>query len=194
MCVAGLNVSTQPCRHRWYELLRACSDQHSLANCPSKLQLEGWETRKETCPWCDGSSGGEDFVADTTHRLFGSTSSPSGSVSSSPVLSAMGKPQLRRCDTDSTLSSLSRTGSFSSNNGSERGQRHREMNDRFRQYLTMQPHEVLPSARKNYPGYVASPQSEAPVTSDVASMKSTRRRFGAGWRKSISFGRSMFAS
>jgi hypothetical protein len=120
MCVAGLNVSTQPCRHRWYELLRACSDQHSLANCPSKLQLEGWETRKATCPWCD-SSGGEDFVADTTHRLFGSTSSASGSASSSPVLSAMGKPQLRRCDTDSTLSSLSRTGSFASANGRNAG-------------------------------------------------------------------------
>jgi hypothetical protein len=194
MCVAGLNVTTQACRHRWYELLRACSDQHSLANCPSKLQLEGWETRKETCPWCDGGSSGEEFVADTTHRLFGSTSSPSGSISSSPVLSAMGKPQLRRCDTDSTLSSLSRTGSFSSNNGSERGQKHREMNDRFRQYLTMLPHEVLPSARKNYPGSVASPQNEASVSADAASMRSGRRRFGAGWRKSISFGRSMFAS
>jgi len=108
----------------------------------------------------------------------------------------MGKPQLRRCDTDSTLSSLSRTGSFSSAsaNGSERGQRHREMNDRFRQYLTMLPHEVLPSARKNYPGYVASPQNETPVVPDAASLKSSRRRFGASFRKSISFGRSMFAS
>ncbi|GAB7324068.1 hypothetical protein MBLNU13_g07460t1 [Cladosporium sp. NU13] len=174
MCVAGLNVSTQPCRHRWYELIRSCSDEHNLANCPSKLQLEGWETRKEVCPWCDSSGDYEDLIPSTTHRLFGSTSSASGSTSSSPVISAMGKPQLKRCDTDSTLSSLTRTGSFSTN-GSERGQKHREMNDRFNLYLTTLPHEVLPSAKKNYPG-------------------GSRKLFGAGWRKGVRFGRSMFAS
>jgi hypothetical protein len=192
MCVAGLNVSTQPCRHRWYELIRTCNDEHNLSNCPSKLQLEGWETRKEVCPWCDSSGGEEEFVANTTHRLFGSTSSASGSASSSPIISAMGKPQLKRADTDSTLSSLTRTGSFSTN-GSERGQINREMNDRFHLYLTTQPHEVLPSAKKNYPGYVAPPQCARPMSSDSASIRS-RKLFGAGWRKSVRLGRSMFAS
>jgi len=193
MCVAGLNVSTQPCRHRWYELIRSCSDEHNLANCPSKLQLEGWETRKEVCPWCDSSGDYEDLIPSTTHRLFGSTSSASGSTSSSPVISAMGKPQLKRCDTDSTLSSLTRTGSFSTN-GSERGQRHREMNDRFNLYLTTLPHEVLPSAKKNYPGYVAPTSCARPMSSDSASIRGSRKLFGAGWRKSVRFGRSMFAS
>jgi hypothetical protein len=186
MCVAGLNVSTRPCHHRWYELIRTCSSSHNLSNCPSKLQLEGWEQRKEGCPWCD-SSGGSD---NTTYRLFGSTSSASGSTSSSPVISAMGKPQLKRCDTDSTLSSLTRTGSFSTTGSEQRGQRHREMNDRFHLYLTTLPHEVLPSAKKNYPGY----ETERPLSPDCGSIKSSRKLFGAGWRKSVRFGRSMFAS
>lgn len=190
MCVAGLNVSTQACRHRWYELLRACSDEHNLSNCPSKLRLEGWETRKESCPWCDSSGDEDDLITDSTHRLFGSTSS---SAASSPVLSAMGqRPQLRRADTDSALSTLSRSGSFS--NGTELGQKNREKNDRFRQYLTMLPHEVLPSARKNYPGFVASSQNEASSSSDSGSIMSSRKLFGARWRKSVRFGRSMFAS
>ena len=193
MCVAGLNVSTQPCRHRWYELIRSCSDEHNLANCPSKLQLEGWETRKEDCPWCDSSGDYEDFVPSTTHRLFGSTSSASGSTLSSPITSAMGKAQLKRCDTDSTLSSLTRTGSFATN-GSERGQKHREMNDRFNLYLTALPHEVLPSAKKNYPGYVAPTSCARPMSSDSLSIRGSRKLFGAGWRKSVRFGRSMFAS
>ena len=191
MCVAGLNVSTQPCRHRWYELIRSCSVEHNLANCPSKLQLEGWETRKQVCPWCDSSGDYEELIP--THRLFGSTSSASGSTSSSPVISAMGKPQLKRCDTDSTLSSLTRTRSFSTN-GSERGHKHREMNDRFNLYLTTLPHEVLPSAKKNYPGYVAPTQCSRPMSSDSASIRGSRKLFGAGWRKSVRFGRSMFAS
>lgn len=185
MCVAGLNASTQPCHHRWYELIRSCSDERDLSNCPSRLQLEGWENRTASCPWCDG-----DGATSSTHRLFGSASSASGSSThSSPVITPMsGKPQLKRCDTDSTLSSLSRTGSFATNT-SERGQKHRERNDRLHLYLTTSPHEVLPSAAKNYPAC-----SVTPTSSDSGSIRSTRKLFGAGWRRSVRFGRSMFAS
>lgn len=195
MCVAGLNVSTQPCSHRWYELLRSCSDERDLSNCPSKLQLEGWETRKEVCPWCDSSGGNDEILTSSTHRLFGSTSSASGSsTSSSPVLTAMNnKPQLLRCNSDGALSTLSRTGSFSST-GSERGQMHRDRNDRLRLYLTTLPHEILPSARKYYPNSPGSPSELTPPSSDAGSIKSTKNKLGAGWKKSVRFGRSVFAS
>ncbi|KAM0721168.1 hypothetical protein Q7P37_003455 [Cladosporium fusiforme] len=196
MCVAGLNVCTQPCSHRWYELLRACSDERDLSNCPRKLQLEGWETRKEMCPWCDSSGDNDEPITTSTHRLFGSTSSASSSssTSSSPVISAMNtKPQLMRCGSDGALSTLSRTGSFSST-GSERGQMHRDRNDRLRLYLTMLPHEVLPSAGKYYPSSATSPKDMTPPSSDSGSIKSTKNRLGAGWRKSVRFGRSVFAS
>lgn len=189
MCVAGLNASTQPCRHRWYELIRSCSDNNNLSNCTSRLQLEGWENRTASCPWCDNNGDYDDLVTDSTHRLFGSTSSASGSSThSSPVITPIGKPQLRRCDTDSTLSSLSRTGSFATNS-SERGQKHRERNDRLHLYLTTSPHEVLPSAGKNYPAC-----SVTPTSSDSGSIRSTRKFFGAGWRRSVRLGRSIFAS
>lgn len=195
MCVAGLNVSTQPCAHRWYELLRSCSDERDLSNCPQKLQLEGWETRKEDCPWCESSGDNEEIITSSTHRLFGSTSSASGSsTSSSPVLAAMNKPQLMRCGSDGGLSTLSRTGSFSST-GSERGQMYRDRNDRLRLYLTMLPHETLPSARKYYPSSPGSLNGEpTPPGSDAGSVKSTKNRLGAGWRKGVRFGRSVFAS
>lgn len=195
MCVAGLNVSTQPCSHRWYELLRSCSDEYDLSNCPQKLQLQGWETRKEICPWCDSSGdNNDDIITTSTHRLFGSTSSASGSsTSSSPVLAAMSKPQLVRCGSDGALSTLSRNGSFSST-GSERGQMHRDRNDRLRLYLTMLPHEVLPSARKYYPNSPPSPGEPTPPSSDAGSVKSTKNKLGAGWRKSVRFGRSVFAT
>ncbi|KAI9832910.1 MAG: hypothetical protein M1819_003940 [Sarea resinae] len=52
MCVAELNVSTQPCHHRWYHLIRRCSAERDLSNCPSKLSLEGWESKCDECPWC----------------------------------------------------------------------------------------------------------------------------------------------
>ncbi|RMY36804.1 hypothetical protein D0866_03688 [Hortaea werneckii] len=40
---------------------------------------------------------------------------------------------------------------------SERGQKHRDMNERLSLYLTMSPHEVLPSAKKNYPSPIVLP-------------------------------------
>lgn len=74
---------------------------------------------------------------------------------------------------------------------SERGQRHREMNERLNLYLTTSPHEVLPSAKKNYPTYNASPVEES-IVSDNASTKSGASLVGKGWRKSVRFSRGVF--
>lgn len=186
MCVAGLNVSTQPCSHRWYQLLRACDPEKNLANCPERLRLEGWETRYETCPWCNDS---EKDVHISTHRLFGSTSSTSSTTISPTSPELMGAARTHRSGSGGTLSSLSRHSSCTSVE-SERGQRHRDMNERLNLYLTMSPHEVLPSARKNYPTYTSSPVDES-STSDAASMRSATGLFGKGWKKSVRFSKGM---
>ncbi|QIW95085.1 hypothetical protein AMS68_000603 [Peltaster fructicola] len=184
MCVAGLNVSTQTCAHRWYQLVRPCNTERNLANCTDKLRLEGWENRSNTCPWCDNA----DEIADTTHRLLGSFSTSSSTPPASPELPGMLSRANRSgsVGTLSTLSSLSRHGSTSSGE-SERGLRQREQNDRFNLYLTSPPHDILPSARRNYP---TSPRDET-TDSDGASIVSAGGML-KGWKKSMKFGKGMF--
>lgn len=187
MCVAGLNVSTQPCAHRWYELVQACHPANNLANCPEKLKLEGWETRNGHCPWCDQSA---DKVQQSTHRLFGSTSS-SSSTASSPNSPGIGGRH--RSGSEDTMSPLSRHSSISSTE-SDRGQKHRDMNDRLHIYLLSDPHEVLPSAKKNYPTYsqTSSRVSPLPDSSDVPALKRTSTVLSTGWRRSIKLSANMF--
>jgi hypothetical protein len=182
MCVAGLNVSTQPCSHRWYELVRSCRDHRNLANCPDRLKLEGWEMRKEGCPWCD-----EQAITESTHRLFGSTSSASSAISTptSPIFAAT---RQQRSGSDGTIQTLSRVNSISSGE-SERSQRHRDRNERFHMYLTSYPHEVLPSARKNYP---KSPRDESPSSPESAAVVVRSGGLSKSWKKSLRFSRGMF--
>ncbi|EME41579.1 hypothetical protein DOTSEDRAFT_73866 [Dothistroma septosporum NZE10] len=156
MCIAGLNVSTGACQHRWYELVSPCNPISNLANCSERLRLQGWEVRKDNCPFCDGENHHR-----STHRLFGSTSSAS-SITSSPTISEIGvTPATRRGSmvtlnlNAGQLSPISRTISGCSIE-TERSRRNRDMNDRIRLYLSSEPHEVLPSARKNYPTYAAA--------------------------------------
>lgn len=185
MCVAGLHVSTQPCNHRWYHLVRACSEERNLSNCPDRLRLQGWENRNEGCPWCD-EAGPE--VDDTTHRLFGSTTSAATSPPSSPEIPALTRSRRSGSATTlSTLSSLSRHGSTASAE-SERGMRQRELNDRFHLWLTLQPHEVLPSAMKNYP---TTPKDDSTTDSDRASIYSAHGVMRS-WNKTVKLGRGMF--
>ena len=109
MCIARLELSTQPCQHRWYRLHHRCSSDLHLGNCPNKLQLQGWETRTEHCPFCeDWPQSHEEY------RLLGQTydggrlpsalrtnSNPSSflsrsSQSSSPYSSCSRTPSLSR--------------------------------------------------------------------------------------------------
>ena len=189
MCVAGLNVSTQACNHRWYELLKACHPANHLANCPEKLRLEGWETRNEHCPWCEQSEA--EPQTSTHRRLFGSTSFAS-STSSSPTSPQIGALTRSRSGSGGTLSSLSRHSSSASME-SERGQRSRDMNDRLHLYMTSLPHEVLPSARKNYPSYPQSPAEDSPP-SDASSILSAGGTIGKGWKKSVRFSQALLRS
>lgn len=192
MCVAGLNVSTQSCAHRWYELIRPCNPANNLQNCTERVQLQGWEKRNEHCPFCDGGN-----YHQSTHRLFGSTSSAC-SVASSPTASDMAFGRAGRRGSGATVmtgtfSPLSRS---SSNNSIdpvelERATRARDMNDRLHVYLSCDPHEVLPSAKKNYPTYSTAIQRAAEAagasSSDFCSGRKQflirRNSFTRGWKR-----------
>lgn len=187
MCVAGLNVCAAGL-HRWYELIRACDPANNLQNCPERLKLEGWEKRNEYCPYCHGRN-----YHQSTHRLFGSTSSAS-SVASSPTISDMGFGRTNRRGSagtiTATLGPLSRT---SSNCSAEldRATRARDMNDRIYAYLSSEPHEVLPSARKNYPTYATAiaraEEASANSSESSTNWKLPRRQsftpITRGWRR-----------
>ncbi|KAK3110549.1 hypothetical protein LTR53_015036 [Teratosphaeriaceae sp. CCFEE 6253] len=193
MCVAGLNVSTQACNHRWYELRRACHPANHLANCPEKLRVEGWETRNAHCPWCSDT---DPALHTSTHRLFGRTASTSPTLSSpaSPEIAALTRS---RSGSAGTLTeSLSRHSSAAGSVESERRQRHRDMNERLHIYLTRHPHEILPSAARNYPTFqsaAASPVEESPAW-DGLSVMSAGSAVGKGWKKSVRFSMAMLRS
>lgn len=146
MCVANLNVSLQPCEHRWYTLLRPCSPSTSLSNCSERLKLEGWETRNEHCPWCTSNRSSVE-VHDSTHRLFGSMSERSNFSNST----ASGYARRSRANSASaTLDKVSRS-SRSSSRSSDcvdadalgHGERTRMMNARLETYLWTNPGQVL---------------------------------------------------
>jgi hypothetical protein len=192
MCVAGLHVSTQ-CAHRWYELRKACQPTNNLANCTEKLQLEGWENRGVICPWCDET---ETTPNDSTHRLFGSTSSASPSIPS-PTSPDAPHTRSRRSGSEGTLDSLSRVSSINSVEN-DRGQKHRDMNERLEIYLRLQPHEVLPSAKKNYPTYSQVSSTASSADDSASSEFPLIRRSSSGlskhWKKSVRLSRGIFRS
>ncbi|KAF7192268.1 hypothetical protein HII31_06300 [Pseudocercospora fuligena] len=90
-----------------------------------------------------------------------------------------------------TLSPLSRTSSIDEMDAVEleRATRARDMNDRLHVYLSCDPHEVLPSAKKNYPTYATAIQraeEAAANSSDGPSRKSSlmrRQSFTRGWKR-----------
>lgn len=182
MCVAGLNVAISPCNHRWYQLKRSCSADRNLTNCPEKLKFEGMETRNENCPWCNES---EHPLHASTHRLFGSTLSAS-SVLSSPASPEIRPTRPRRSGSGGTLSTLSRSGSFTGTED-EIIERYSSMNDRLHLYLTMHHSEVLPSAKRAIP---PSSRVNSPI-SDVASISSSTSILGKGWRRRMKLGKGV---
>lgn len=187
MCVAGLNLTTQPCLHRWYELIRACDPANNLQNCPEKLRLEGWERRVDECPFCNG---GNHHMS--THRLCGSTTSSASSVVSSPAMSEGGAfTRTHRRGSGGTLTETCSPLSRQSSNCStelDRATRAREMNERIYTYLACDPHEVLPSAKKYSPTYataIAKAEEAAHPASESCAGKilSQRQSISRGWQR-----------
>lgn len=131
MCIAELNVSLLPCRHRWYHLSSSCSPSANLGNCPGKLGLLGWEIKCDFCPYCSGWN-----VSPTEYRLVGNDRAPSiGGLSRTPTLS------LSTARRESRRGSLSRTDSGSSI--TEIAQvKNRAMNERINNYFRVAQPEV----------------------------------------------------
>ncbi|KAF1987071.1 hypothetical protein K402DRAFT_312816, partial [Aulographum hederae CBS 113979] len=102
MCVTELNVSTMDCRHRWYRLLRPCTSDTNLANCASKLVLEGWEVKASFCPFCAGWSEHDPM----SYRLVGNDRMPSiGGLSRSSSMSTTSLTSARRDSRRGSLAS-----------------------------------------------------------------------------------------
>ncbi|KAK4964352.1 hypothetical protein LTR28_003808 [Elasticomyces elasticus] len=166
MCVAGLNVSLQPCH---------------------KLRLEGWETRQDICPWCSAEEAAA--VDDATHRLFGTSSAslPSNSMPLGSTRSARSASS-----SSSTRPILSRSSSSGSEQ-SDAGQRNREMNLRVNAYLLSSPKKRVHWSDTSSDCEDEASQSTSDDGS-VRGIRIDRRvgMFGRGWRKSIKLGKGMF--
>ena len=191
MCVANINATTQPCDHRWAHLVQPCDPSLNLETCPKKIRFSGWEQKHETCPWCTTDAATPAQAA--THKLFGTSSSPISSLAS-PDLPDFPGPRKKRSGSDTTIGTLSRHSSVTSieSEWAEKGQRHRDMNERLAVYLTSLPHEVLPSAKKFYPTYSSSSSEE----SSPCETACTRARSGSnpskGWKKGVRFSKNLW--
>lgn len=190
MCVAGINATTQPCQHRWAHLVQACEPSRNLQTCPDKLKFSGWEQKHDLCPWCSSQAP---TAHDSTHRLFGGATCPI-SPSPGPEIPEIA-PRRQRTSSIGTVSTLSRHSSINSieYEWAEKGQRHREQNERLALYLTSMPHEVLPSARKYYPTSSTSSSEDGSASEGISSCR--RRDSGLSskrWSRSFRLSRAMF--
>ena len=134
MCVAELNVSVLPCRHRWYHLSRSCTPTTDLSNCDKKLGINGWEIKCDFCPFCSGWN-----LPSSDYRLVCNDRAPAeGGLSRTPSLS------LTTTRRESRRGSLSR--SDSSNSISMMAQeKNRALNARVEAYLRVASEPTSPS-------------------------------------------------
>ena len=61
------------------------------------------------------------------------------------------------------------------------------MNERLEIYLSYDPHEVLPSAAKNYPTYASSQARQNEGSSGPAPVKRTGSALSKRWRRSVRY-------
>jgi len=201
MCVANLNVTTQPCSHRWYTLVKPCTSTTNLANCSSKLALEGWETRLESCPWCDDSSSDSGILDDSTHRLFGGSfsRSRSGSIGTSGInaMPITTERHRRQSSATNSTTSLSNGGRIMQDEDVEaeelgRGEKARMMNWRLDLYLTGQPERGYSLAQDTES---IAPETSVSEQSGVARSSSVRRSgslLGRKMKKSMRLSKTIF--
>jgi hypothetical protein len=140
MCIAELNCSVLPCRHRWYHLSRPCSPSSNLSTCGKKLAITGWEIKCDFCPYCSGWN-----LSNSEYRLIGTDSSPaSGGLSRTPSLTLnTTRREMRR-------GSLSRSSSSTSLTMMQAQEKNRALNDRVNAYFKVPTSE--PATPTAYPG------------------------------------------
>jgi hypothetical protein len=203
MCVANLNVSTQPCSHRWYSLVKPCTSTTNLSNCSSKLALEGWETRLESCPWCDDSASDSGILDDSTHRLFGGSvsRSRSGSLGTSGInaMPIAAERHRRQSSATNSTTSLARSnsGRIMQDEDAEaeelgRGEKARMMNWRLDVYLTGHP-DRKQSIVQEVEGI--APETSVPKQSGLGRSGSIRRSgslLGRKMKKGMRLSKTIF--
>lgn len=162
MCVAELNVSLLPCRHRWYHLSRSCTPSSNLANCGEKLGLAGWEIKCDFCPYCAGWN-----VSNTEYRLLGNDKSPAvGGLSRAPSLSL----SLATTRRESRRGSLARTDSSTSITMMAAQEKNRAMNARVDTYFRFPPDTmVLTESQDGELEAEGASESTSSSNSDVSS-------------------------
>lgn len=194
MCIANLNVTTQPCSHRWYKLVRPCSDSSNLTNCPQRLRLEGWETKNEECPWCSPPSSPVSDIDDSTHKLFGGASPFAGRRTSESSTSSICGPQRGRSITISTNSSSNPTSRSSSQDGDvesreiDWAERNRMMNRRLEAYMVTNPTRAFSDRVDND---ILSPVIESPCDAQSPISRSGSM-VSKGWKRSMKMSRGIF--
>lgn len=134
MCIAELNVSLLPCKHRWYHLSRSCSPNTDLSNCTKKLALTGWEIKCDFCPYCSAWN-----LPTSEYRLVGNDRAPAiGGLSRTPSLS------LTTTRRESRRGSLARTDS-SNSIAMMAQEKNRALNARVDAYLRVTTDSAPPS-------------------------------------------------
>lgn len=191
MCIANLNVTTQPCSHRWYKLVRSCSESSNLANCPQKLRLEGWETKNNECPWCSPPSSPIADVDDSTHKLFGGASPYTARRASESSNGSSNSPQRGRNIVLTVNSNPTSRSSSQEGDGETRevdwAERNRMMNRRLEAYMITNPTRVIDDRSET----VLSPVYESPSDSSSPISRSGSM-VSKGWKRSMKMSRGIF--
>ncbi|CAE7216738.1 hypothetical protein CFE70_010082 [Pyrenophora teres f. teres 0-1] len=141
MCVAELCVTTHPCQHRWYHLVRPCSPSSNLSTCGKKLGISGWEVKCDHCPYCHG------HVSEFEYKLIGD--GPAPPVGSLSALARAHSTSLNAARRDIRLDNITRTDSVTSVGSKSSlvtaaSEKNRAMNSRLDAYF-------FPSADSPYP-------------------------------------------
>ena len=192
MCVANIHVTIQPCSHRWYQLVKPCSESTNLASCSRKLSLQGWETKNQDCPWCSSPSTTFADVNDSTHRLFAGMSPPSTtSRRKSECSSGSSTSPSRGRPIRSTGSSTNASRASSQDNDVEakeldRAEKNRMMNKRLETYIMMNPARAFGDRADSDLPPVSAASIQRPSLSRNDSIVSK------GWKKSVNMSKNMF--
>lgn len=185
MCVANIHVTLQPCSHRWYQLVKPCTESTDLASCSRKLSLQGWETRNQDCPWCSPSSTTFADVDESTHKLF-SGMSPTIRRKSESSSGSSTSPSRGRTTKSNNSSTTSSRASSQDDDVLNRAERNRMMNRRLETYIKMNPAKAFSNRTENDLPSVTAHPAQRPSLSRNDSVVSK------GWKKSFKISKNLF--
>ncbi|KAI5198290.1 hypothetical protein E4T39_06861 [Aureobasidium subglaciale] len=163
----------------------------------------GWETRLESCPWCDDSSSDSGILDDSTHRLFGGSISRSRSgslgisgINAMPIATERHRRQSSATNSTTSLprSSSSRVLQDDDAEAEElgRGEKARMMNWRLDVYLMANPErkQRLLQDEEN-----VAPETSVPQQNGLGRSSSIRRSgslLGRKMKKGMRLSKTIF--